>query len=62
MIPTDMGAGGLPHGTLSVKSSGELACVCAYWHRGGRPNPFIHKNLQSKKILEKYWSNPYPSR
>jgi hypothetical protein len=24
MIPTDMGAGGLPHGTLSVKSSGAI--------------------------------------
>jgi len=49
MIPTDMAAGSLPHGTLSVKSSGELACVCAYWHRGGRPNPFIHKNLRSQE-------------
>ena len=32
MIPTDMGAGGLPHGTLSVKSSGELPTGCTMGH------------------------------
>ena len=32
MIPTDMGAGGLPHGTLTVKSSGELPTGCTMGH------------------------------